>query len=93
MITKTTTVQEITVQAYLTGIYNYLFFGPANMSRDDIFNLFEKWAEEFEDLVKDREWYGEYYDEIDRFVSGKKEQLKIIFPNGPKYYRLVEHWQ
>ena len=41
------TIQEITLQAYAFGVYDYLF-NERNMSRTDIFQLFVKWAEAFE---------------------------------------------
>ena len=41
------TIQEITLQAYTFGIYNYLQ-DERNMSRTDIFQLFVEWAEDFE---------------------------------------------
>jgi len=41
------TIQEITLQAYAFGIYDY-FFNERNMSRTDIFNIFVEWAKEFE---------------------------------------------
>ena len=77
MITTTTTIQEITVQAYLCGTFSFLF-SEKNMSRDEIFNLFEKWGVEFEERHRDFEWNGEcsYYDEIDDFVQLKSDELK-----------------
>ena len=87
MITLTTTIQEITMQAYTFGVFNYLFEREHNaMSRDEIFNLFEKWGEEFEALEKEHEgeddWF--YYDEIDEFINKKYMELKLadVFPFG-----------
>ena len=87
MITLTTTIQEITMQAYTFGVFNYLFEREHNaMSRDEIFNLFEKWGEEFEALEKEHEgeddWF--YYDEIDEFINKKYMELKLAdaFPFG-----------
>lgn len=87
MITLTTTIQEITLQAYSFGVFNYLFEREHNaMSRDEIFNLFEKWGEEFEALEKEHEgeddWF--YYDEIDEFINKKYMELKLedAFPFG-----------
>lgn len=87
MITLTTTIQEITMQAYTFGVFNYLFEREHNaMSRDEIFNLFEKWGEEFEALEKEHEgeddWF--YYDEIDEFINKKYMELKLedMFPYG-----------
>ena len=87
MITLTTTIQEITMQAYSFGVFNYLFEREHNaMSRDEIFNLFEKWGEEFEALEKEHEgeddWF--YYDEIDEFINKKYMELKLedAFPFG-----------
>ena len=87
MITLTTTIQEITMQAYTFGVFNYLFEREHNaMSRYEIFNLFEKWGEEFEALEKEHEgeddWF--YYDEIDEFINKKYMELKLedAFPFG-----------
>lgn len=80
MINLTTTIQEITIQAYSFGVYDYLFNREHNdMSRDQILNLFEEWGKEFEEIEKaheeDNDWY--YYDEIDEFVNKKYTQLKM----------------
>lgn len=88
MITLTTTIQEITMQANFFGVYDYLF-NTRNESRDEIFNRFEEWGKEFEALEKEHEgddnWF--YYDEIDEFVNRKfneirLEDLKDVFPFG-----------
>lgn len=50
MINKITTIQELTQEAYKAGIYD-ICFNKKNMSRDEYFNLIEKWGEEFEDLA------------------------------------------
>lgn len=76
MITLTTTIQEITMQAYILGVYEYLF-NTCNESRDEIFNRFEEWGKEFEKTHKDYELYGEYYDEIDEFVGKKFTEIKL----------------
>ena len=72
------TIQEITLQAYAFGIYDY-FFNERNMSRTDIFNIFVEWANEFEELAKKHEgddnWF--YYDEIDEFVEKKFTEMKL----------------
>ena len=87
MITLTTTIQEITLQAYSFGVFNYLFEREHNaMSRDEILNIFEEWGKEFEALEKEHEgeddWF--YYDEIDEFISKKYMELKLedMFPFG-----------
>jgi len=86
MITLTTTIQEITMQAYSPfGIYDYLF-NTCNESRDEIFNRFEEWGKEFEALEKEHEgeddWF--YYDEIDEFLAKKFNEIKLshLFPAG-----------
>jgi len=86
MITLTTTIQEITMQAYSPfGIYDYLF-NTCNESRDEIFNRFEAWGKEFEALEKEHEgeddWF--YYDEIDEFLAKKFNEIKLshLFPAG-----------
>lgn len=85
MITLTTTIQEITMQAYILGVYDYLF-NTCNESRDEIFNRFEEWGKEFEALEKEHEdeddWF--YYDEIDEFLAKKFNEIKLshLFPAG-----------
>ena len=83
MIRPITTIQEITLQAYAFGVYDYLF-NERNYSRDCIFNLFEDWAYEFETAHEGYEWNGDYYDEIDAFVEKKHValQLEDKFPGG-----------
>ena len=79
MITLTTTIQEITLQAYSFGVYNYLFERKHNpMSRDEILNLFEDWGKEFEaSHGEDFDWdTNPYYDEIDEFVMYKFNTIK-----------------
>lgn len=76
MITLTTTIQEITMQAYALGVYEYLF-DTCNESRDEIFNRFEEWGKEFEEAHKDYEWDGNYYDEIDDLVERKFTEIKL----------------
>lgn len=79
MITLTTTIQEITLQAYSFGLYNYLFERQHNpMSRDEIFNLFEDWGKEFEACHGENfDWeMNPYYDEIDDFVMYKFDSIK-----------------
>ena len=86
MITKTTTIQEITLQAFEFGIYNFLF-NVVNMSRDEIFNLFEDWAVEFEYTHKDYEWNGDYYDEIDDFLGYKADTLSGKYGDKVSEYK------
>ncbi len=35
------------------------------------YTLAEKWADEFEELNKDRQWDGEFYEEIEEFYNKK----------------------
>ena len=88
MITLTTTIQEITLQAYTFGIYDY-FFNERNMSRTDIFNIFVEWAKEFEETHKDFDWMqGSFYDEVDDFLTCRYDSIIIAdkirdaFPGG-----------
>ena len=74
MITTITTIQEITLQAYDFGIYRRLQ-DEKDMSRDQIFNLFEEWGKEFEKEHEGHEWNGDYYDEIDTFIMAKNDPL------------------
>lgn len=79
MINLTTTIQEITLQAYSFGVYSYLFERQHNpMSRDEILNIFEVWGEEFEACHgEDFDWeMNPYYDEIDDFVLYKFDSIK-----------------
>ena len=82
------TIQEITLQAYTFGIYDY-FFNERNMSRTDIFNIFVEWAKEFEETHKDFDWMqGSFYDEVDDFLTCRFDSIKIAdkirdaFPGG-----------
>lgn len=68
------TIQEITLEAYQHGIYDILE-REYIMPRDDIFALFENWAEEFEVAHEDYLYDGDYYDEIDKFLKRKKMEL------------------
>lgn len=76
MISLITTIQEITMQASVIGVYEYLF-DTCNECRDEIFNRFEEWGKEFEEAHKDYEWNGDYYDEIDEFVEKKFTEIKL----------------
>lgn len=82
------TIQEITLQAYTFGIYDY-FFNERNMSRTDIFNIFVEWAKDFEASHENFDWMqGSFYDEVDDYLGHKFESLKIkdkikeAFPYG-----------
>ena len=82
------TIQEITLQAYAFGVYDYLF-NERDMSRTEIFELFVKWAEEFEESHKDFDWaQGFFYDEVDDFIGYRldsmktEDKLKEYFPFG-----------
>ena len=82
MITLTTTIQEITLQAYAFGVYN-LMQDDLNMSRDEIFNTFEAWGHEFAELEKEHyeepDWF--YYDEIDKFIQRKEKAIRAELMN------------
>jgi hypothetical protein len=73
------------MQAYTFGVYDHLF-NECNISRDEIFNMFEDWGRQFEMIEQqhkdDIKWY--YYDEIDAFVNKKFEEIKLshLFPCG-----------
>lgn len=85
MITLTTTIQEISLQAYAFGVFDYLF-NERNMSRDEILNIFEDWGKEFEDICRahtdEDDWF--YYDEADAFINRKFNEMKLRdnFPYG-----------
>lgn len=82
MITLTTTIQEITLQAYAFGVYN-LMQDDLNMSRDEIFNTFEAWGHEFAELeekhYEEPDWF--YYDEIDLFIQRKDKAIRAELMN------------
>ena len=82
------TIQEITLQAYTFGIYNYLQ-DERNMSRTDIFQLFVEWAKDFEEAHENFDWMqGSFYDEVDDFLTCRFDSVKIkdkirdAFPYG-----------
>lgn len=83
------TIQEITLQSYAFGIYDY-FFNERNKSRTDIFIIFVEWAKEFEENHKDFDFItqGFYYDEIDNFLKSRFDSIKTAdkirdaFPGG-----------
>lgn len=82
------TIQEITLQAYAFGIYDY-FFNERNMSRTDIFNIFVEWAKEFEETHENFDWMqGSFYDEVDDFLNCRFDSIKTAdkirdaFPGG-----------
>lgn len=82
------TIQEITLQAYTFGIYNYLQ-DERNMSRTDIFQLFVEWAEDFEKTHENFDWtQGSFYDEVDDYLGYKFDSMKVedkvkeAFPYG-----------
>ena len=80
MFNLITTIQEITLQSYTLGIYNYLS-NDRNMRRDDIFNVFEGWGKEFEESTDRND--ENYYDAIDKFIEERFMQFKMTdtFPN------------
>lgn len=65
------TIQELTLQAYGFGIIGFLT-KEQNFSRETIFTIIQKWAEEFDEKHKGYDWCGDYYDEIDDFLMRKK---------------------
>lgn len=77
MTSHITTIQEFTLRAYELNIFDFLF-NQGNMSRDEILNLFEEWADEFEKEeekhLTDPDWF--YYDEIDAFLSAKIDEYE-----------------
>lgn len=82
------TIQEITLQAYAFGIYDY-FFNERNMSRTDIFNIFVEWANEFEETHENFDWMqGSFYDEVDDFLKCRfdsirtADKIRDAFPGG-----------
>ena len=68
------TIQEITLQAYEFGIYNKLQ-DEQDKSREEIFLIFRNWAKEFETMHEGYEWDGDWYDEIDIFLTEKLKNL------------------
>ncbi|MBO7071866.1 MAG: hypothetical protein J6W09_11325 [Bacteroidales bacterium] len=66
------TIQEITLRAKALNIFDELF-NKRNMSRPEIFRLFEKWGTEFESEVIRHEGESDwiYYDKIDAFLEQK----------------------
>lgn len=44
-----------------------------NGGRGRMYELAEEWTDEFEKLNEDREWDGQFYDELDEFL---KEKIK-----------------
>lgn len=82
------TIQEITLQAYAFGVYDYLF-NERNMSRTGIFALFVEWAKEFEETHENFDWLqGSFYDEVDDFINCRfdsiktADKVKAAFPYG-----------
>lgn len=77
MTSHITTIQEFTLRAYELKIFDFLF-NQKNMSRDEILNLFEEWADEFEKEeekhLMDLDWF--YYDEIDAFLGAKIDEYE-----------------
>lgn len=69
-----TTIQDITLDAYILGIHD-IYENEYIMPRDDIFAIYQNWAEEFEIAHEDYEYDGDYYDEIEKFLLKKKAEL------------------
>lgn len=74
MAAATTTIQDITLDAYILGIHA-IYEEEYIMPRDDIFAIYQNWAEEFEIAHEDYEYDGDYYEEIKRFLLKKKAEL------------------
>jgi hypothetical protein len=49
-----------------------------------LYELAEKWTDKFEELNKNREWNGEFFEEIDDFMS---ERLQILEDDSTGYFR------
>lgn len=82
------TIQEITLQSYAFGIYDY-FFNERYMSRTYIFSIFVEWAKEFEETHENFDWtQGSFYDELDDFLTCRFDSIRIAdkirdaFPGG-----------
>ena len=75
MITKTSTIQELTLEAHEHPLWSYLY-DEKDMTRDEIFNIIEGWAEIFEQVHGGYNWNGDYYDEIDRFIAFCEEETR-----------------
>lgn len=43
--------------------------------RGEILDLMIEWTNEFEEINKDREWDGEFYEEVDEFMNNKNKIL------------------
>lgn len=69
------TIQDITLDAYILGIHD-IYEKEYIMPRDDIFAIYQNWAEEFEVAHEDYLYDGDYYDEIDKFLKQKKRDLQ-----------------
>lgn len=72
-----TTLQEITVVAEDRGVRSKLML-ERNMSRDEVWALMQKWAEEYEARYEDYDYCANntsLYDEVDAFVQEKYEDL------------------
>lgn len=74
MVAAITTIQDITLDAYILGIHE-IYEEEYIMPRDDIFAIYQNWAEEFELAHEDYEYDGDYYDEIEKFLKKKKAEL------------------
>lgn len=62
-------LQELSVEAvdYLSGL--------KECSREEAFNIIQKWAKEFTEKYENYDFNGSYYDVIDAFID---EKLKTI---------------
>lgn len=49
-----------------------------------LYELAEEWTDKFEELNKNREWNGEFFEEIDDFIS---EKLKTLKDDSTEYFR------
>lgn len=55
------------------SIGNPVFDVHAEQGTGGLYEMAEKWTDEFEKLNKGREWDGEFFDEIGKFLKQKLE--------------------
>lgn len=61
-------INEVLSQDSIKGIIEERY---TNQGRGGIYELAEDWTDEFENLNVDRDWDGEFFDEIDNFCLNK----------------------
>lgn len=62
--------------AYDNEVWDKIY-ATSNTGQMGVIEIFREWAHEFEKIHEKREWDGEWYDEIDKFLDAKLIQLKI----------------